>query len=258
MVTRNILIRFDDICSTMNWEQWEKAMQILKKINATALLGVVPDCKDAELQIDSPRIDFWEYINHLQDQGFTIAMHGYEHVYCTKADGIVTKSKQSEFAGLPYENQLEKIRKGKSILNKHGIFTDVFFAPSHSYDDNTLRALKECGFRYISDGMSKKPYLRQGIICLPCRSFGIPKIHSYGYYTVVIHAHTWANPKHSYDFIRFRDFCQTYKNDIVSFEKFCNWSIGNTTYQRSLEYIHIVLQRYIIPTLRQIRNWLKK
>ena len=50
----------------------------------------------------------------------------------------------------------EKIKKGKEILESHNVYTDVFFAPSHSYDDNTLRALSKCGFKYISDGYSKK------------------------------------------------------------------------------------------------------
>ena len=155
---KKILLRFDDICPTMNWEQWEKAKQLMDENMVVALLGVIPECKDSDLLIDAPRSNFWEYIKNLQDAGFTIAMHGYQHVFEIKADGLVTRNKISEFAGLPYKKQLEKIRKGKEILNSHGIETDVFFAPAHSYDRNTIKALREAGFKYVSDGLGYRPY----------------------------------------------------------------------------------------------------
>ena len=100
----------------------------------------------------------------------------------------------SEFSGHSLEVQVEKIRKGKEILQSHGINTDIFFAPAHSYDDNTIKALSLCGFKYISDGKSRKPFYRQGILCIPCRSGGCPKIGKGGYYTAVFHAHEWVRP----------------------------------------------------------------
>ena len=183
MEKNKILLRFDDICPTMNWEQWDRAKQLMDEKGVIALLGVIPDCQDPDLNIDKPREDFWDYIKELQRQGFTIAMHGYHHVFDIQASGIVTPKKHSEFAGHPYEIQYEKIKKGKAILKEHGIETVVFFAPAHSYDDNTLKALAANGFKYISDVMSSKPYKRNGIICIPSRSGGIPKIKDNGYYT---------------------------------------------------------------------------
>lgn len=254
MSKRNILIRFDDVCPTMNWEQWEKAMNLLNSINAPALIGVIPDCKDPELQINAHRNDFWEYIKQLQQNGFTIAMHGYNHIYSTFANGIVTKNKKSEFAGIPYEEQLDKIRKGKKILHEHGIDTNVFFAPSHSYDDNTLRALSECGFKYISDGMSARPYVRNGILCLPCRSFGIPKIKGEGYYTAIVHAHEWIRPEKAYGWKQLQRLCMKHQNEIVNFDIFSEWPIGNTFFQRLLERLYILTYRYIVPILSYIKH----
>ena len=46
-----ILIRFDDICPTMNWEQWAKACALLDAYGKKPLIGVIPDCKDPDLQI---------------------------------------------------------------------------------------------------------------------------------------------------------------------------------------------------------------
>lgn len=169
---RKILVRFDDICPTMDWNQWNRAMKILKLYHVKPLIGVIPDCQDPDLLIDLLRRDFWDYLKALQADGFAIAMHGYLHLYDTNAQGIVNGTSLSEFAGHSYEEQYEKIRKGKEILASHGIQTDIFFAPAHSYDENTLRALSANGFKYVSDGKSSKPFVREGIICIPVDQVG--------------------------------------------------------------------------------------
>ena len=110
---RKILVRFDDICPTMDWNQWNRAMKILKLYHVKPLIGVIPDCQDPDLLIDLPRRDFWDYLKALQADGFAIAMHGYLHLYDTNAQGIVNGTSLSEFAGHSYEEQYEKIRKGK-------------------------------------------------------------------------------------------------------------------------------------------------
>ena len=86
---RNILLRFDDICPTMNWEQWGKAKSILDAANVKALLGVIPDNQDPDLKIDKPREDFWNYLLELQKEGHTIAMHGYQHVFTSPRHGLL-------------------------------------------------------------------------------------------------------------------------------------------------------------------------
>lgn len=253
MIKRKILLRFDDICPTMDWEQWEIAKQMMDKAGVTALLGVVPDCTDPDLMIDAPRIDYWEYIKELQNQGYTIAMHGYHHQFEIKADGLVTKNKISEFAGLPYERQLEKIQKGKEILNSHGIATDVFFAPAHSYDDNTLRALAACGFKYVSDGLSSKPYMRQGIKLLPCRSGGIPRMEKKsGFVTAVIHAHEWVREDRQTEWKRFENLFKNYSEVIVPFKEFCQWQCGNVFAERLIERFYYYTKQYIVPIVYKL------
>lgn len=251
-----ILIRFDDICPTMNWEQWNKAKSMLDKFGAKALLGVVPDCQDPDLMIDEPRVDFWEYIKDLQSQGFTIAMHGYQHVFSIKANGIVTRNKISEFAGLPYKEQLAKIIKGKSIFKDHGIDTDVFFAPAHSYDDNTLRALKECGFNYVSDGLSSCPYKRQGITMIPCRSGGIPNLKRIsGYITAVVHAHEWVRPDRAVEWTRYQNLFLYHSSEIVTFIEYCKRPCGNTIYQRHVEILFRIIKQYVFPIIFMIKRF---
>ena len=58
----------------------------------------------------------------------------------------------SEFAGLGFEQQFAMLEKGKAILESHGIKTDIFMAPAHSYDRNTLNALQKLGFTKMTDG----------------------------------------------------------------------------------------------------------
>lgn len=247
---KKILIRFDDICPTMNWEQWEKAKQLLEEKGLVALLGVVPDCQDPDLMIDKARDDFWEYIKTLQKQGFTIAMHGYKHIF---------ESGHSEFAGLPYEKQLYKIKEGKRILKEHGIETDVFFAPAHNYDDNTLRALSACGFKYMSDGLSNKPYTRYGITLLPCRCGGIPRIKkSSKYLTAVVHAHEWLCDDKKIDWLSYQDLIQSQSTNIVSFPEYTKQPIGNSLIQRlsSILYLHFFLS--VRPFLVRIKRLIGK
>ena len=243
---RKILIRFDDICPTMNWEQWGKAKKLLDEVHICALIGVVPDCQDPDLHIDEPRLDFWEYIKELQEQGYTIAMHGYKHVF---------ECGHSEFAGLPYEKQLEKIQKGKAVLSEHGIETDVFFAPAHNYDDNTLRALYKCGFKYMSDGLSRKPYSRHGITLLPCRSGGIPKIKN-GYVTAVVHAHEWVREDKKNDWALFHNLIKNHSSEVASFEEFKLWKKGTPIVQIVDGVLYSFYRKSMRPVLSRVKRFL--
>lgn len=223
-MNRRILLRFDDICPTMDWEEWGKAEQLLEEKRVVALLGVVPDCQDPDLMIGEPREDFWEYIKELQKKGFTIAMHGYRHVFLKG---------HSEFAGLPYSVQLDSIRKGKQILNSHGIDTDIFFAPAHNFDDNTLRALSVCGFHYVSDGYSSKPYNQYGVKMLPCRYGGVPSLkNKRGFLTAVVHAHEWKREDKVGEWENFQKILDNNSSEIVPFSVFCEWKTGGAFFQK--------------------------
>ena len=141
-------IRFDDICPTMDWKQFERAKELMDKYKLKPLIGVIPDNEDDDQKINNPKDDFWKFLKQLEDFGWTIALHGYKHVYDQKRQKIMCGYKHSEFAGNSFDNQNNKILQGKRILQENNIFTNVF-APAHSYDKTTLRALKENGFVYI-------------------------------------------------------------------------------------------------------------
>ena len=224
------------------------------------MLGVIPDNHDPDLLIDEPRKDFGEYIRNLQNEGYKIAMHGYQHVFDVNANGIVTRKcayNHSEFAGHPYNVQYQKIREGKAILESHGIHTDVFFAPAHAYDDNTLRALAANGFKYISDGKSNKPYVRHGIICVPARSSGIDKMRFGIYHTAVIHAHEWVFEEKEIAWNQLVSLFKDSNNDIIPFNDYIHQSLGNTTIQMIFEKQYCLWERYLREYIRIIWRKIK-
>lgn len=167
----SVSFRIDDVCPEMDWERFEAFLEMLREFDVKPLLGVVPNNDDAKLKKCDTKADFWDKIHELQEEGYVIAMHGCNHVYITENSGIFPINNRSEFAGVPYEEQLQKIKAGKDIFKRHHIQTDVFMAPAHSFDENTIKALKECGFRYITDGFARDKYERNGMVFLPiCNS----------------------------------------------------------------------------------------
>ncbi|MBQ7666201.1 MAG: DUF2334 domain-containing protein [Synergistaceae bacterium] len=251
----HILLRFDDICPTMDYKQWNRAAEILEKYDIKPLLGVIPDCKDPVQFIDEYHSDFWDYMKELQNKGYALAMHGCNHVYDTQTRGIINGGYVSEFAGHSYEVQLEKIQRGKRILHDHGIDTDIFFAPAHSYDMNTLKALHECGFRYMSDGMTSKPVIREGVICLPSLFGGLPRIvHSNGYYTTVFHSSEWTRPDKQAGYTNLQKVCEKYHDSIVDFRTYSQQALGNTSLQNFIECYNINYSRHIRPKLSMIKR----
>lgn len=170
-----LLVRMDDITPDMNWDHFNRIQRIFETYQIKPILGVVPDNQDQTLSVDEIHEEFWDRIRNLQQKGWTIAQHGYQHVYVTQKRGLLGINPFSEFAGVPYEKQVQKLEKGLEILHKHGIYVKMFMAPGHSYDRNTLKALKSLGFSMVTDGYADQPYKRKGLIFLPC-TLSTPRI----------------------------------------------------------------------------------
>ncbi|MBD5531494.1 MAG: DUF2334 domain-containing protein [Lachnospiraceae bacterium] len=165
---QQLLIRLDDITPDMDWEAFERLEALFEQYQIHPIIGVVPDNKDETLHIQEPRADFWERMRALQECGWVIAQHGFTHVYVNKRSGLLGVNPFSEFAGLSYQEQYEKLKKGQEILKKQGIDAVMFMAPGHTFDRQTLRALKNLGFVFVTDGYCSIPYHRGGLLFLPC------------------------------------------------------------------------------------------
>ena len=210
-----IAIRMDDITPAMDWERFEAFRALLDEYGLKPLIGVVPDNRDENLNRSGEREGFWELVKELQESGWTVALHGYRHVYTEKKGGIFPLNDFSEFAGVSYEKQLKMLERGKQILEGHGIRTDIFMAPAHSYDKNTLAALKQVGFRRITDGFGSRPYQWRGMIFYPI-SFRLENSlkKKNGFTTMVVHTNTIDEK----DMARYRRILES--GEAVSFEEY--------------------------------------
>ena len=212
-----ISIRLDDITPDMNWSNFERFKSLLDKYNIKALLGVVPQNHDPKLAIDPAREDFWEYLKSLEMEGWTLCMHGLNHVYTTHNGGLLPLNRNSEFAGLSFERQDEMIRSGKMLLESNGITTDMFMAPSHSYDLNTLRALKKNGFNKITDGFGNVPYIWEDMTFYPIsyKKSQTLKSKEEGCVTFVVHTNTMKDK----DFESYEKLLESRSEDFVSYNE---------------------------------------
>lgn len=172
------LLRLDDASEYMDTAKWKKIERILNQYKIKPMVGVIPNNEDTSL-ITRYKQDplFWNKVYRWIDKGWAIAMHGYNHVYSSNDGGINPVNQQSEFAGMSYEEQCVKIEKALTIFEKKKIDTKVFFAPSHTFDDNTLKALKDkTNIRIISDTIANKIYYQNGFYFIPQQSGQVRKL----------------------------------------------------------------------------------
>ena len=211
-MTRYIL-RLDDIAPNMNWDRYFALKTLFDKYQILPLLGVIPDNQDPDfLKLPHCSFDFWGHIRERQQAGWDIALHGCHHRYHTENKGLLGINARSEFAGLSYEDQYEKINHGLSIFATNGINTRIFMAPAHSYDKSTLRVLKTLGIDSITDGFSLFPYLKEGILYVP-QLFATPRSMPFGVYTFCLHLNTMDDKT----FKVIERFVQKEKSKIISF-----------------------------------------
>lgn len=231
-------IRLDDACSTMDSKKWQAIEFILDKYNIKPLVGIVPNNKDPQLIIDTPDIKFWSKARCWQKKGWSIALHGYDHVYLSNEGGINPFWNRSEYAGVPIEEQKRKIKEGISVFIENNIRADYFFAPSHTFDENTLFALEsESMIRNISDTFSLYPYKRLGFNFFPQQFGGFRNILVPGYWTFCFHPNIMSDEGIS----AFERFIQLYRN------RFCDFSEFDNVYVReSMSYLEKLINKLVL------------
>lgn len=206
------IIRFDDICPTINRKIWERIESILQNNNITPLIAVIPNNKDSKFKEDEGWPEFWEDVKKYQEDGWMIGLHGYDHKYLSHKSGILGISANTEFAGLAYDKQRSKIENGLKIFDMHCIHADAFVAPSHSFDLSTIRILKNNGINLISDGFLKYPFVWHGINWIPCQIWDKIVPQKDGLFTVCIHITGWDEERVD----QFEENIREYKENIIS------------------------------------------
>jgi len=212
------LLRFDDICPTMNRAVWDRVEMILSRAGVSPVLAVVPDNQDPQLKVSDPDPLFWDRVRRWQGRGWTIGMHGYQHRFLTSCSGILRVNDYSEFAGLPEPDQEHRLRSGLALLERQSVPSTVWIAPAHSFDETTLKVLKRLGFRYISDGYSSLPYSDNlGLTWVPQQLWSFRR-RPFGVWTICFHTNSWSEP----DLVAFEENVNRYRSSISSFDEVCS------------------------------------
>lgn len=163
-----VVLRFDDLCPTMNWTVWDAIEGALDRFGVQPIAAIVPDNRDPNLVVGPANRDFWNRARRWQEKGWLIGQHGHTHVYDSKDPGLVPWWRQSEFAGHPPEVQRHRLREGQRALQGQGLDPTVWVAPSHSFDAATLDAVRDLGIRIVSDGVSPRPFVdERGLTWIP-------------------------------------------------------------------------------------------
>jgi len=188
------LIRLDDACPGMDHRKWQMIEDVLDGFGIKPLVAVVPDNHDPELDVHTRNPFFWDKVRCWKEKGWTIAMHGYRHVmHHTTSKLVLPFYERSEFGGLPYGEQAEKIRLSWSIFVSQGIIPTVWIAPAHCFDLLTLKAIREeTLIRIVSDGIARNEYYEHGFFWLPQQLWGLTE-KSDGLWTVCLHPNTMSD-----------------------------------------------------------------
>lgn len=171
------LLRLDDASEYMDVEKWKRMELLLDKYGIKPIFGVIPQNEDPDLLAYGKVEGFWDWMNAWVAKGWTPALHGYTHVFETNNGGINPVNKRSEFAGVTLERQQQKVRDGYRTLKEHGIDPQIFFAPAHTFDQNTLKALEqETPIRVISDTVANDVYYHEPFYFIPQQSGHVRKL----------------------------------------------------------------------------------
>lgn len=164
----HVVFRLDD-CSELSSTDMElKILDLFQKNKAAITFGVVPYICAGNVYDPSPQ----DVVRLSAIKGdilrtaaardvLGIALHGYSHQ-------SIDPKISTEFSGLDYSSQLERITKGKELLEDIiGKPVTAFIPPWNQYDSNTLRALEALGFLTISASMSRESAVGTSLKFLP-------------------------------------------------------------------------------------------
>ncbi len=172
-----VVLRFDDYSSRSHTDIETKLIDAFQKYNISCTFGVIPyvcarNTCDPRTQDVIPLTPAKGeiLINAIKAGILEVALHGYSHQTVCETNGY------TEFHGVNYDVQFEKIAKGKSFLEELlGIQVTIFIPPWNSYDLNTIRALEKLQFRCISADVNGDAEETSSLKFLP-RTCGLPEL----------------------------------------------------------------------------------
>lgn len=189
------MVRLDDACPTMRRETWGPLESLLDELAIKPVVGVVPENRDPQLVCSPADTDFWGRVVHWQSKGWDIALHGQHHAYHPiPPDGkpILRLNDQSEFVGLPLDEQKRRLSAGYAKMVEAGVHPRIFMAPSHTFDLLTLQALREAtDIRIIADGHALRAFNAEGFTWIPQQLWRYRDM-PFGVWCICLHPNTMS------------------------------------------------------------------
>jgi len=236
------IIRLDDASEYMNFEKWNPYFKIFEQYNIFPIIAVIPCNRDPKMLNSNPDKNFWDKVRDWQKKNYVIALHGYEHLYSNANPGIMGINKYSEFAGINLQTQISMLQNGLAKFNSEDIYTNMFVAPAHSFDKNTIKALIYVGINYISDGFFLNPIFKNGINWIP-QQLWKPIKKNKGVWTICVHPETESEAK----YYEIKNFIE---NNLDNFSHPLNVKINSKMSISDLFFKYYLSKRYCLVKIK--------
>jgi len=242
------LLRFDDLCPTMDRARWQRFLPLLSRFQIHPILAVVPDNQDPDLNKDSPDPAFWCSMQGWQASGAAIGLHGYQHRCIAKGPGLVSLHARTEFAGAPLNDQRAWIHRGLAILRSQGLSPKIWVAPRHGSDRSTITALREEGIDVISDGFADAPYRRHEMTWIP-QQLWAPVVQASGLWTIAFHPNTASDQ----DLNSLEEFLRRFHRSFTSLERVLSeWPVHEWCARDRLRHQQRLMRRRLSSMRHQL------
>ena len=144
-----VFFRSDDIAPWTDLEPLRAVNELFISHDVPVTQAIVPYDKHENERLDTDH-DVCQYLNELHAEHgelFENSLHGFDHGRETDFYGV------SEFGGLPYEEQKQRLTDGYEILDECVELSKTFAPPFNTYDQKTVEALVEEEFKLVSGGL---------------------------------------------------------------------------------------------------------
>jgi len=197
-----LVFRYDDYSSESSLLIEREILDMLDRYEMSCSFGIIPysiepgNSGEKEIfPIKNSKITLIK--EYVREGSINIGIHGFLHITTNN-----TESK-TEFAGVPYKEQFDKIRASKNLLDS--LFeTKIisFIPPWNSYDEHTLNALKTLSFLNVSADNGQGDYNERQFNFIPFTAYfsDIKKILEYRKIPIHNNLSVMVLMIHDYDF----------------------------------------------------------
>ena len=244
------LIRIDDIHPKMNYQNFLLLEKLFDKYDIKPTIAVIPENKDQSIcSRNSKSIkNFWKKIHLLYSKGWNVSAHGLNHTLSNVPENlsIIKHAVKSEFINKKLKQQIQIIKSSLDIFNKNNIKITSYTFPAHSFNFDSLSALKKNNINIVYDGLFFRPVIIKNILFVP-QQLWRPRLVPFGTWTICLHPNNLK------------------KSDIENLSKFIsknykNFITFNDIFELKINKVNLVdmLFSYLFALLIKFKRKLKK